>query len=52
MHQAVAIADEERIRRDHKRTGPQLGQSFEYRSEVVLGAGLHDMELQAEGAGS
>ena len=32
----IAFADEERIGRDHERIGPQLGQGFEYRSEVVL----------------
>jgi hypothetical protein len=48
----IAFADEECIGRDHERIGPQLGQGFEYRSEVVLGASLHDMELQAESAGS
>jgi len=34
-----AFADEERIRCDHRRTGLQLSQSFEYFGEVVLGAG-------------
>jgi type I restriction enzyme R subunit len=47
-----APADEHCIGCDHERVGSQLGEGCKYRVEVVLGAGIQDMELQPEGAGS
>ena len=45
-------ADEECIWSDHERTNSQLRQRSENRIEVTLSAGMKNMELQPEGAGS
>src|SRR6516164_9429654 len=43
-----APANEEPIGADHERAGPDLGQVRKDRIEIVLGAGMHDTELQPE----
>jgi hypothetical protein len=46
-----APANEECVGGDHEAACPQLDQSCEDRIEVALGAGIQDVELQAEGMG-
>ena len=47
-----AAADEERIGQDDQRADPELGQACEGRFDVAFGAGLDDLYLQSERAGS
>ena len=48
----IAAADEERIGQDDQRADPESGQACEGRFDVAFGAGLDDMYLQSECAGS
>src|SRR5260370_1175262 len=48
----IAAADEECIGQDDQRADPESGQACEGRFDVAFGAGLDDMYLQSERAGS
>jgi len=50
--QSFNASNEDRIDADHEPTCPQTAHVFENRIEVILSAGIQDMQLQPEFAGS